>query len=392
VVAQIPVAPKPEQLVLRPGGRELYVVSESGALAVIRFPALRVSKAIPLPGPARSLAFSPDGQYFYATIVQSGSSEIVFGDAEHGRIRVGGSRVRAAYRTDRGPAPGQGGERPATAAYGSTSLTIPEASTALSLPARSRGERSRREGPEPKSKGRSPLLASVALTPDGKTLIVADTAHDRLIFLSSESGKVLGTVDVGKRPGAMVVLPNGSKVFVADTEEEKISAADVASHQILSHIEIGSKPSALLLKPDGGELFVLSAQGIVTIVDAFHDNVEQTFSTGRGTAAAVIRRDQSVLYLANAGDGSVTCLDVENRVVLNSTQVGTEPRALALTPDERFLVVADYGASSLAVLRADPRSRDRKGRTWMDPKRSLLITTVPVGAGPIDVVVPDWER
>lgn len=335
VVAQVAVAPKPRELVVRPGGREVYVTSESGALAVISFPELRVSKTIPLRGPAQSLAFSPDGRSFYVIVTQSGSSEIVFGDGEHGRVPPDGSGVRVAYRAGAG---------------------------------------------------------SLALTPNGKTVIVTDTTHNRLVFVSTESRKILGTVDVGKGPGAMAVLPNGSKVFVADTLEEKISAADVASHQILSHIEISSKPNALLLKPDGGELFVLSAQGIATIVDAFHDNVEQTFPTGRGTAAAVIRRDQSVLYLANAGDGSVTCLDTENRVVLNSTHVGIEPRALALTPDERFLVVADYAASSLAVLRADPRSRDRKGRPWMDPKRSLLITTVPVGAGPVDVVVPDWQR
>jgi YVTN family beta-propeller protein len=349
VVAQIPVAPQPRQLVLRPGSRELYVVSESGTLTIIRFPELRVFKTIPLGGAAQGLAFSPDGRSFYLTVTRSGSSEIVFGDGERGRVPPDGSSVRIADRAARA----QGADR------------------GLSLLAG---------------------VGSLVLTPDGKTLIVTDATHNRLVFVSVESKKIVGAVDVGKGPGAMAVLPNGSKVFVADTREEKISAADVASHQILSHIEISSRPGALLLKPDGGELFVLSTQGIATIVDAFHDNVEQTFPTGRGTATAVIRRDQSVLYLANAGDGSVTCLDVENRVVLNSTHVGTEPRALALTPDERFLVVADYAASSLAVLRADPRSRDRKGKVWMDPMRSLLITTVPVGAGPIDVVVPDWQR
>jgi YVTN family beta-propeller protein len=334
VVAQIPVAPGPRQFVVRPGSHDVYVVSESPALTIIRFPELRVRKTIQLRGPAQSLAFSPDGRCFYVLVTQSGSSEIVFGDSEHGRVPSNGSGLRSNYRA------GAGG---------------------------------------------------LALTPDGKTLIEIDATHNKLVFINAESRTILGTVDVGKGPGAMAVLPNGNKVFVADTPEKKISAADVASRQILSNIEVSSEPTGLLAKPDAGELFVLSAQaGLVTIIDAFHDNVEQTLPVGRGTAAAAVRRDQSVLYLANAGDGSVTCVDVENRRVLNSTQVGTEPRALSLTPDERFLAVADYAASSLAVLRADPKSRDRKGQPWMDPHRSLLITTLPVGAGPIDVVVPDW--
>ena len=332
VVASIPVAAKPEQLVVRPHHPELWVVSALGTVSVIGFPALRVVQSLHIGNSARDLIFAPNGDHTY--VLDGDSGLIVFGDGkpgefprESGRLRLGGK------------------------------------------------------------------LTSLALTPDGNTLVVADAATSRLVFVSVEARRVLGTVEVGRGPGPIVILPDGSKAFVADTEEEKVSAADTTSRQILSHIEISSKPTGLLLKPDGGELFVLSAEGgIATIVDTLHDNVEQTFSTGRGTAAGVIRRDQSVLYLANAGDGSVTCLDVENRVVLNSTHVGTEPRALALTPDERFLVVADRGASSLAVLRADPLARDRKGQPWMDPKRSLLITTVPVGAGPVDVVVPEWLR
>ena len=77
----------------------------------------------------------------------------------------------------------------------------------------------------------------------------------------------------------------------------------------------------------------------------------------------------------------MTALDVEHREVLASTHVGMEPRALALTPDELLLVVADRAASSLAILQADPAS--------LSDDRSVLLTTVPVGASPVNVVVPD---
>jgi len=180
-----------------------------------------------------------------------------------------------------------------------------------------------------------------------------------------------------------VALPYGSKVFVAHTGAETVSAADLSTQRLLSHIEVGARPSTLVLKPDGGELFTLSAAAnTLTILDAFHDNAEQTLPTGRGPAAGVFRRDGSVFYIANAGDGSVTALDVRTRVLLTSTTVGTEPRALALTPDERFLLVADRAASTLAVLHAEPSS--------LDTGRSALVTTVPVGAQPVDVVVPGW--
>jgi DNA-binding beta-propeller fold protein YncE len=69
-------------------------------------------------------------------------------------------------------------------------------------------------------------------------------------------------------------------------------------------------------------------------------------------------------------------LDVQNRTLLAAIHIGIEPRALALTPDERFLAVADTSASTLAILQTDP---------------TTLLTTVPVGATPVDVVVPGWE-
>ena len=61
-----------------------------------------------------------------------------------------------------------------------------------------------------------------------------------------------------------------------------------------------------------------------------------------------------------------------------------EPRALALTPDQRLLAVVDRAASSLQILQADAAS--------LSNDRSVLITAVPVGASPVDVVIPDIAR
>jgi YVTN family beta-propeller protein len=121
----------------------------------------------------------------------------------------------------------------------------------------------------------------------------------------------------------------------------------------------------------------------MVILDAYHDNVEKTFPFGSNPVAGVFRRDMSLLYIANAGDGSVQTLDVQTREVVASTHVGMSPQALALTPDpdERLLVVADRAASSLAILQAD--------RASLANDRSALITTVQVGASPVDVVIPN---
>ena len=336
LIASLPVTPRPERVIVRPRSRQLYVLSATGKINVVAYPHPQVIATIDVGRSSRDLQFSPDGRSAY--VLDRVDRDVVFLDCE------------AAAGI---PVPPPLGQPP---------REIPKVIFRLHL---------------------SDTPSGLALTSDGKTLIVALPALNRLSFLSTQTRQALGEVEVGKTPGPMVVLPDNSKVFVADTGEEKISVAEVATRRLLSHIEISTRPTALIVKPDGGEIFVLNAQATsLVIVDAFHDNVEQIFPTGREPAAAVFRRDSSIFYLANAGDGSVMAMEVETRAVVASTHIGVEPRALALTPDERFLVVADSGTSSIAVLYAEP--------THMSNDRSMLVTTVQVGTRPVDVAVPDW--
>ena len=328
VTASLPVSPQPERVVVRPRSRQLYVVSALGKIAVAAFPHPRLVATLDVGATGRDLQFSPDGRAAY--ILDPADHEVVFldcgGDAgDHGEAAV----PKVVYR--------------------------------LHL---------------------SGTLRDLALSPDGKTLVAASANPNLITFIDTETRKTLGTTEVGQSPGPLVILPDNSKVFVADSGEGKISVAALASRKLFSHIEIGRDPTALLLKPDGGEIFVLAAKSsTLVILDAFHDNVEQTFPLGADPVAGVFRQDMSVLYIANAGDGSVLAMDVQTREVLASTHVGMSPCALALTPDQRLLVVADRAASSLAILQADPTS--------LSNDRSVLITTIQVGASPVDVVVPD---
>ena len=317
VLAEVAVAPEPQRVVARPQSKEVYAVSSSGWLSVIVSPELRVTKTLRVGRSASHLVFSPDGRQAY--LLEPDAGQIVFVDCgqirEIARLRPGGK------------------------------------------------------------------LSSLALSPDGKTLVAADSDSHLIYFIRTDERKVLGSVEVGQSPGPMGILPDGSKIFVADTGENKITAVEVASRRILSNLELGASPTSLMVKPDGGEIFVLSsANSTLTILDAFHDNVEQTLTTGRDPVAGVLSRDANLLYIASAADGNIIAMDAPNRQVLPSggvTHVGVTPSALALTPDERYLVVADVGTSSVAILRTD---------------RNTLVTTIPVGNTPVDLVIPDWLR
>jgi DNA-binding beta-propeller fold protein YncE len=335
VVASLPVALHPEAAVLRPRSLEIFVTG-SGGLDRIRIPDRSVQRISRADYHPRSLVFSPDGRVAYF-LLASDLPDVSEGDLA-GPSRAGVSHI-SAWDCESGRELGQ--------------------------------------------VGASAHFSRLAVTPDGKTLLASDPIAGKLHFFDASSRQPSGIVDVGKGASAIAVQPFGSKAFVSNTGEEKISVVDTSARRLLSHIELGMRPGPLFLKPDGGELFVLAPEAsMLSIVDAFHDNVSQTLTMGRNPVAGAFRRDSSVFYLANSGDGSVMALDVRNRTLLATTHMGGEPRSLALTPDDRFLVVADPVNSSLAILIADP------ARIASVP--STLVTTVPVGTQPVDVVVPDW--
>jgi len=324
LVRSIAVPPGPAQVLGRPGTYELYVLSESGSVSVIADPSLQIAASIPIGSGAANLVLARDGSR--AAVTNAAGEVVIIDCARHtvaARVKVGGD------------------------------------------------------------------LAGLIFTPDDKTLVAADREGNRLAIVDAPTAKVLGEVQVGKRPGPMAILPDGSKLFVADTAEPKISSIDVASRQVLSHLELAAEPVGLVLKPDGGELLVFSRNSAtLTILDTFHDDVEEDrpISTGKQPVAGVATADSSKLYILNGGPdgGFVQGIDLQTRAPLGATYVGTNPSAIALTPDERYIAVTVGPA--LAVLATSPLNPKPKVPGTPLP----LITVIPVGVSPVAVTIPGW--
>ena len=171
VTAALPVAPQPDRVLLRPRARQLYVVSGPGKITVAAFPHLHLVSTLDVGKSARDLEFSPDGRAAY--LLNPADHEVIFLDCT-----------------------GAAGNPPEEA--------VPKVAFRLRL---------------------AGSLRDLALSPDGKTLVADSENPNQITFISTETRAALGTVEVGKSPGPLVILPDNSKVFVADTGEEKISAA-----------------------------------------------------------------------------------------------------------------------------------------------------------------------
>ncbi|WP_141585209.1 YncE family protein [Actinomadura sp. WMMA1423] len=141
----------------------------------------------------------------------------------------------------------------------------------------------------------------------------------------------------------------------------------------------------LAAAPNAGYVLVGDGVSKVRALDTFvYRPVSDDVPVGRQPAGMVFSADGTVLYVANAGDGTVSVLSVAPKAgaygytftPTATVRVGGSPQQVALSPDGAYLyVTVDKGtkAGELAVL-----------STGREP---AIVTTLPVGHAPRGVAV-----
>jgi YVTN family beta-propeller protein len=276
-VGQMPLA-----MALSPSGDRIVLLLDGWhqqGIQVIDRSTGRVVQTIEQPAAFLGLAFSPDGQWLYAS---GGNGDLVY---------------RYAWRN------------------GTATLTD-------SIPLGPH--------PEPRKSG-TRYPAGLALSPDGRTLYVAENLADSLAVVDVASKRVVQRFATERYPYGVVVAPDGS-VYVSAWGGHTISIFTPASGAAgtlanAGRLRVGRHPSALLLNGDGSRLFVASGStDRVVVVDTHH---RQVFT--------------QLLDPPPAGPHE-----------------GSTPNALALSPDGARLYVAEGDANAVAVFDLAPTTANRE--------------------------------
>ncbi|MGO9278058.1 MAG: YncE family protein, partial [Streptosporangiaceae bacterium] len=104
------------------------------------------------------------------------------------------------------------------------------------------------------------ILGAMAITPDGKTVYVAnhgfDTAPaDTVIPISTATSKVGKAITVGESPDAIAITPDGKTAYVVN-QSGTVTPIRTATNTALKAIAVGSNPRAIAITPDGKTAYV----------------------------------------------------------------------------------------------------------------------------------------
>ncbi len=122
-------------------------------------------------------------------------------------------------------------------------------------------------------------------------------------------------------------------------------------------VEVGANPHDPMLARDGAHAFVPCMGAAELVKLRLSDGaIVGRCPTGHGPSHLASRRQDGQIYSANSWDGTVTCLD-ENGGRIASADSGGWAHAIAVTPDGRWLWVANFLDDTVAVFDADTLAR-----------------------------------
>ncbi len=113
--------------------------------------------------------------------------------------------------------------------------------------------------------------------------------------------------------------------------------------------------------------------------------VEQTILAARNPGVMATSDEPSYLFIANTNGSDISILSIDTRKLMGVVDVGGQSDFIAVTPDNRFALVLNKTAGTMATvyIPAIKATREKKGLS--------LFTLVDVGAKPVHVAVVPRE-
>ncbi|MES2789822.1 MAG: YncE family protein, partial [Planctomycetota bacterium] len=205
------------------------------------------------------------------------------------------------------------------------------------------------EAGAPRRKAEIP--SGLRLSADDTKLYVCGNLSNKLLEIDTAQGTVLRSWNVGMAPyDAMLV---GDKVFVSNWGGRRPTAGDLTGP--------AGRGTEVRVDP----VRHISSEGSVSIIHLAEDKVAAEILTGLHASALAVSPDQKYVVCANAGSDHLSIIDVASESVSEtiwakhkpSDLFGASPNALAFDASGKTLFVANGTQNSIAVFHFDPEDK-----------------------------------
>ena len=239
VTKSIPLSGHPNNISISKDGKRVYVsiARAPGAVDVIDTTTLTNVKSIPVEGAVHNTYVTPDGKFVVSGSIPSKVITVIDAKTETPAWKL---------KMDLGIRPMAFATNP----DGSTKWIFVQLSGLNGFAVvdfATREEVKRIKLPELPA-GKAPFMVGgneshgMAVTSDGKTLVVNSRLNSAIYMYSLPDLKLLGSADVGRSPDWVTLTPDGKMAYVACAASNYVSVVDIKAMKEVSRIPVGEVP------------------------------------------------------------------------------------------------------------------------------------------------------
>ena len=192
----------------------------------------------------------------------------------------------------------------------------------------------------------------LGFSPDGKFLVVNGLARNQVDVYDAATMRLTHRFPLASMPSHMAFSPDGSMVFVSLQGTGMLAAIDLRRMAVLWAAPVGPAPAGVMFQNDRVLVADMGAD-YVAVVDPVDGHVERRVRTGRGAHQLFRSPDGRLIYVNNRVDGSTVALDATRLVETRRYVVPGGPDDICFAPDGHLWITQRF-SRTVAVL--DPAS------------------------------------
>jgi len=239
VTKRIPLSGRPNNIAISKDGRRVYasIAVAPGAVDVIDTTSLEKVKSIPVKGAVHNTYVTPDGKYVVSGSIPSKTVTVIDAQTETPVWALEmdlGIRPMAFATNPDGNTKWIFVQLSGFNGFAVVDFATHKEINRVKLPDLPAGKK-----PFPVGGNES---HGMAVTSDGKTLVVNSRLNTAIYTYSLPDLKLLGGVEVGLSPDWVTLTPDGKTAYVANAASNSVSVVDIRSMKEVTRIPVGQVP------------------------------------------------------------------------------------------------------------------------------------------------------
>jgi len=188
----------------------------------------------------------------------------------------------------------------------------------------------------------------MAITPDGKFLVTANTGSNTASIIDLFSLTEVSRVRVGNGPNSVLMDPSGRRAYVFNTLSNTISVIDMGAKALVTNISTDPSPLRGQFNRRGDRFYVINEiYAYLTVVDPFSLSILKRASVSGGLNAIKVDTNTDLIYLGSMRNPVVDIYNPSTYFPIDYIRAGAGIAYMTIDGEERKFYMVSPEKNSL---------------------------------------------